>query len=244
MKKLLFALLLLSLVLVSNVYALEAQYPEILGKTITEETTAAGYVVYFFYLAMSLGSVLVFIILVMAGIDFVTAGGEPSKISEGKKKIMSAIVGLIVLFSSFLILNSINPALLKIELEKLECPSGIPVVKQTSDGKKTEECITTSMTNIEGDIIETKEWMFSGCLLKEAYLCTAPYFKGTCTKVSDPKSQDYTCQPDYQFTNDTSLSGTKSIKFVWRSPGVYLYDSLNFGSRDVGKVRRVLTATS
>jgi hypothetical protein len=235
MKKLLFAFLLLSLVLVSNAYALEAQYPEILGKTITEETTAAGYVVYFFYLAMSLGSVLVFIILVMAGVDFVTAGGEPSKISEGKKKIMSAIIGLIVLFSSFLILNSINPALLKIELEKLECPGGIWVVKQKTDGKKTEECITTDISNIEGDIIETKGWVFSGCLLKEAYLCSQPNFKGTCTKVSDPKSQDYTCQPDYQFTNNTSLSGTKSIRFVWRSPGVYLYDNINLESKDVSK---------
>jgi len=234
-KKLLFLFLVLSLVLVSNVYALEAQYPEIMGKTITDETTPAGYVVYFFYLAMSLGSVLVFIVLVMAGVDFVTAGGEPAKITEGKKKIMSAIVGLIVLFSSFLILNSINPALLKIELEKVECPSGISIVKQTTDGKKVDDCITTTMTNIEGNIIETKAWAFSGCLLKEAYLCTQPDFKGTCTKVSDAKSQDYTCQPDYQFTDSTSLSGIKSIKFVWRSPGVYLYDKVGLESQDVSR---------
>jgi len=48
--------------LVSNAYALETQYPEIMGKSITEETTPAGYVVYFFYLAIALGSVLVFIV--------------------------------------------------------------------------------------------------------------------------------------------------------------------------------------
>ncbi len=234
-KKILFLFLLLSLVLVSNVYALEAQYPEILGKTITDETTPAGYVVYFFYLAMSLGSVLVFIILVMAGIDFITAGGEPAKISEGRKKIISAIVGLIVLFSSFLILNSINPALLKIELEKLECPGGISIVKQKADGKKVDDCITGSVSNIEGDVIETKGWVFSGCLVKEVYLCTQPGFKGTCTKVSDPKSQNFTCQPNYQFTNGTSLSGVKSVKFVWRSPGVYLYDNINFEPNDLSK---------
>jgi len=72
--------------LVSNVYALETQYPEIMGKSITEETTPAGYVVYFFYLIIALGSVLVFIVLVLAGVDFMTAGGEPAKISEAKKK--------------------------------------------------------------------------------------------------------------------------------------------------------------
>ena len=44
-KKLLLSLLAISLVLVSNAYALETQYPEIMGKSITEETTPAGYVV-------------------------------------------------------------------------------------------------------------------------------------------------------------------------------------------------------
>ncbi|MDD3170180.1 MAG: pilin [Candidatus Paceibacterota bacterium] len=235
MKKLLFLFLVLSLVLVSNVYALETQYPEILGKTITQETTPAGYVVYFFYLAMALGSVLVFMVLVMAGIDYLTAAGEPPKISEAKKKILSAFVGLIVLLSSFLILNSINPALLNIDLEKLECPGGIWVVKQNDEGKKADECIVGTISNIEGQIVETKGWKFSGCLMKEAYLCSEPDFKGSCVKVSDPKSQSYTCQPDYQFTNDTSLSGIKSIKFVWRSPGVYLYDNTNFNSQDLGR---------
>jgi len=121
--------------LVSNVYALETQYPEIMGKSITEETTPAGYVVYFFYLIIALGSVLVFIVLVLAGVDFMTAGGEPAKISEAKKKITSAAIGLLILLSSFLILNSINPELLNIELEQLECPSGIGVVKKLSLGK-------------------------------------------------------------------------------------------------------------
>jgi len=41
--------------LVSNVYALETQYPEIMGKSITEETTPAGYVVYFFLFNYSPG---------------------------------------------------------------------------------------------------------------------------------------------------------------------------------------------
>jgi len=242
MKKILFLFLVLSLVLVSNVYALETQYPEIAGKTITQETTPAGYVVYFFYLVMALGSVLVFITLVMAGIDFVTAGGEPSKISEGKKKIMSAIIGLVVLLSAFLILNSINPELLNIKLEKLECSAGIPVVIQDADGKKTEQCISADIKNIEGEIIETKEWSFSGCLLKEAYFCSEPDFRGACNKVSDPKSQYYTCQPNYEFKNSTSLNGIKSIRFVWRSPGVYLYNSTGFESSDLNKSPKVLSS--
>lgn len=242
-KKLLLSLLVISLVLASNAYALETQYPEIMGKSITEETTPAGYVVYFFYLAIALGSVLVFIVLVLAGVDFMTAGGEPAKISEAKKKVTSAIIGLVVLLSSFLILNSINPDLLNIELGQLECPSGIGIVKRTALGKIANDCISSDMKNIEGEIIETKGWKFSGCSIKEVYLCSQPDFKGTCLKVSDERSQDYTCQPNYQFTDNTSLSGVKSIKFVWRSPGLYLYDSTGMQAQDITKSPKYLVSS-
>jgi len=83
----------------------------------------------------------------------------------------------LILLSSFLILNSINPELLNIELEQLECPSGIGVVKKTILGKIANDCISSDMKNIEGDILETKEWKFSGCSIKEVYLCDQPDLK-------------------------------------------------------------------
>jgi len=99
------------------------------------------------------------------------------------------------------------------------------------------------MKNIEGDILETKEWKFSGCSIKEVYLCDQPDFKGNCSKVSDEKSQEYTCQPNYYFTNNTSLSGIKSIKFVWRSPGLYLYDGTGMQAQDVSKTPKYLVSS-
>lgn len=59
------------------------------------------------------------VVLVLAGLNLVMAGGEISKVSGAKKQIMGAAIGLVVLFSSYLILSIINPELLKIKANQL-----------------------------------------------------------------------------------------------------------------------------
>jgi len=83
----------------------------------------------------------------------------------------------LILLSSFLILNSINPELLNIELEQLECPSGIGVVKKTILGKIANDCISSDMKNIEGDILEPKSGNFLAVLLKKCIYATSQILK-------------------------------------------------------------------
>ena len=66
---------------------------------------------YFYEWAVSLGGLAVFIVLVIAGIQFLTSAGNPAQMTEAKGRMQSAALGLILLLGSVLILNTINPEL-------------------------------------------------------------------------------------------------------------------------------------
>ena len=54
--------------------------------------------------AIGLGGIVLFVLLVMGGIKFLTSGGDPKAAEVAQKTITYAIAGLILLLSSFLIL--------------------------------------------------------------------------------------------------------------------------------------------
>jgi len=54
-----------------------------------------------------------FAMILFAGVVWFTSAGNASKISQARSYISNAILGLIILFSSYLILNTINPDLVK-----------------------------------------------------------------------------------------------------------------------------------
>ncbi|MCK9445812.1 pilin [bacterium] len=109
---------LLGIFFISPAFAID--YPTIAGITITESTSAATFIVYFFNLAIAVGTFIAAIVLIMAGIDYVSSRGEPAKIDSAKNKIKNAFLGLIILFASFMILNIINPQLNIIKINELK----------------------------------------------------------------------------------------------------------------------------
>lgn len=56
-----------------------------------------------FYLA----AILAIISIVMSGIQWITSGGEPSKIASAKKRLLYSIIGLVVVAGAFLIVKVI-----------------------------------------------------------------------------------------------------------------------------------------
>lgn len=107
------------LVVGQRVLALELIWPTSPGGTqLTDATTLTEMVKYFYDWGIALGGLAAFIALVLAGFQYLTSVGDPTKIKDAKDRINSAVLGLLLLLSSFLVLNVINP-----ELTTLKTPS-------------------------------------------------------------------------------------------------------------------------
>src|SRR3989344_3628716 len=65
--------------------------------------------------ALGIGGMVALGIIIFGGVMYSASGGNPSRMDEAKKWIQHALFGLALLFSSYLLLNFINPDLTSLE---------------------------------------------------------------------------------------------------------------------------------
>lgn len=114
---------------------LEVKYPIIFGTapTTLEGTTLVEYVNYIFNFVVATAGIVALVLLTYSGLIYLTSAGRPEKLKEAKKQILAALLGVVIIISSYLILHLINPELtvLKlrepIELSITPSPSTIPL---------------------------------------------------------------------------------------------------------------------
>ena len=108
---------------------LEIEYPEIGG--VQPKTVGIGvveYVRYIFNLIIVLCGVIAFGVLVLAGVRYLTSTDQPATLQSAKKEILAAFLGLFILLVSWLILFTINPQLVSIQLpSRVEPPPYSPL---------------------------------------------------------------------------------------------------------------------
>lgn len=71
----------------------------------------ADYIIGAYRYAVFLGSILAAVMLMVGGIQWLTAAGNAERVGAAKKRITNAIVGLVLILSSYTLLNTINPDL-------------------------------------------------------------------------------------------------------------------------------------
>jgi len=69
----------------------------------------------FYNWALGIGAIFALGIIVFGGILYITSAGNPDRLREARAWITAALVGLLVLFGSFLILKTLNPKLTNLE---------------------------------------------------------------------------------------------------------------------------------
>ncbi len=121
---------------------LEVKYPSVEGYAPTETTTQIpDYVKYIFNFAIFASGVIALVVLVLAGFQWFTSAGNLEKTKEAKDRISAAILGLAILFGSYLILTTINPNLVVFQLKRLrpiisELPAGVLLCNGRIDAYK------------------------------------------------------------------------------------------------------------
>lgn len=101
--------------------SLEVKYPKAPGgKIITETSTLIDYLQYFFNFAIGVLGIIAFLVLIFAGLSYLTSAGDPEKMKAAKSKITSAFLGVIILLSSYLLLRTINSELIMLKVPELK----------------------------------------------------------------------------------------------------------------------------
>lgn len=80
-----------------------------LGQNTGGQATSGGLFVRYFITLWSafitVGGLAVILMFLWGALDWITAGGESSKVATARQKIINAIIGLIILVASFVIIN-------------------------------------------------------------------------------------------------------------------------------------------
>jgi hypothetical protein len=98
-------------------------------------TGIAGFIANFYIFALMISGILAFGAVVYGGIKYATGRGNPSAESDGKSWITSALLGLLLLAGAYVILLTINPNILTLQipgLPGLTAPSNVTVLGPSS----------------------------------------------------------------------------------------------------------------
>mgnify|MGYP000689848027 CR=1 FL=1 len=116
-----FGLILTLLFFAFPVLALEVDWPSSpLGTTLTDDSNLTDFIQYFYEWGLFIGGGVTLLALIIGGILYLTSVGNPAKMKEAKDRIFTALTGLVLLFSIYLILNTINPDLTSLTLPSFE----------------------------------------------------------------------------------------------------------------------------
>jgi len=97
--------------------------PSPAGTSLTPDSTLPDLVKYLYEWGIALGGLAVFIALIIAGFQYLTSVGDPTKMKEAIDRIKSAVFGLVLLLGSWLILNTISPQFITFPPLALEPPT-------------------------------------------------------------------------------------------------------------------------
>lgn len=76
---------------------------------------------------VGIAGLIAVLVLIHAGFEWAVSGGNTHAIENAKKRILNASIGLVILFGSYTILNTINPDLVKFESLSIRIIKGIPI---------------------------------------------------------------------------------------------------------------------
>jgi len=112
------------------------------------------YIKGFYGIGVGIAGVLAAIMIVIGGIEYITSAANPSGRTEANKRIWAAVGGLLIALLSWIILNTINPNLLKFNIS-LDTTGGV-VSDGSSEKAAAIKTSTEKLNTLEGQYGEAK----------------------------------------------------------------------------------------
>jgi len=235
-----FIVIILFLAITQPVSALEVDYPNIGGYTLGPESYLSVYVVYVFVFLVSLVGAVGIIAIVYSGLRILMSFGNPAEIGSARSRILSCVLGIILLLFSYVILNTINPELTIITstIEPLQ-PGGVYFRENSSVPpnkyiQAAENVDDTSKINLS---LPVELYYHCGGLPSTNVLVWL-YSKENMERDGSEITASVECD------NFITIGGSvKSFERRYEQPGVYFYQTSNcIGyASDVQKSSRDMT---
>jgi len=171
-------------------------------------------------LLFPIAGILAFVMIVVAGFEYAASGGDTNKQKDAQDRIVNAIIGLVLLFAFWLILNTINPDLLRVQDLSLE-PIGSNVLEKLPEEYiKTQQDILNKLrapavsflmaVQINGQkYVETEGFTKINIVDKTDYDPVRLYLKAlTNTGITNPKTDfHHGASCDYYIAAVMRISG-------------------------------------
>ncbi|TSC83952.1 MAG: Uncharacterized protein G01um101413_755 [Parcubacteria group bacterium Gr01-1014_13] len=85
----------------------------------SEFTNIGDFIVLMYKYMLTIASIVAAVMILIAGVQWITSGGNSEAIGSAKKRIAGALIGLFIGYMSYFVLNSINPALVNLRLPQV-----------------------------------------------------------------------------------------------------------------------------
>ena len=139
------------------------------GQALPDGATGIGtYLASLFRFLIALAGAFAIVVAITGGVQFVTGGISPSQKTAAKERIANAFIGLTLVLSSYLLLNSINPTLVAFNLS-LPSIKGGTVVAPVAGGVSAGATVPEPATGGKDPLIEDLQLSAAAYLLKEKY---------------------------------------------------------------------------
>ncbi len=120
-------------------------YPSFSGLNLALDTELTEVIAWFYYGIVAISGLAAFVMIVWGGIQWMSSAGNPGATTDAKDKLRSAMLGLLLILSSFIILWTINP-----ELTTLQIPGLAPVeCARDVDGN----CLTSVPPEVTNELL-------------------------------------------------------------------------------------------
>jgi hypothetical protein len=173
---------------------------------------------------MVISGLVVLGVFVAAGLRYLTSAGNPGAVNESKNRMISAFLGAIIILSSYLILNAVNPQISIIQINDMSPAGGVTF----TDADGTTFTTSASVPNLELVGIPTPVSVTFLSSEVEVTPCHTEkdYSAGNC--------EDYAGYDKIQLGGapvgslKTFPSDANAAKLSWKVYGVYAYDKQEY----------------
>ena len=205
-------------------------------------TFLPSYIRYIYTFAIFSGGLLSLLSLVYGGFRFLTSTGNPGMMADAKEQILAGILGLVIIFGSYVFLNEINPELTQLNLPNVRpARKGIIIYNDNNCGmgrgnglpelaELPEAVHYLALSETKGDLTDPRLPRGGGYEIGSVYsfhsgsqLTVLFYQSADCRGTPIDVGANFQLRADECIPLPHPAQNVHCIQLIWRLPGVWLF---------------------